>query len=178
MPQWAIFLRGVNVGGRNRLKMKDLCSHLESAGCEGVSSYIQSGNLVLSSKLRSARAISTQVQKAILEVAELDIEVHSMPAQKLSEALAECPFDVVDAAGKTLHFFFMKNAPKPENFDRLQCLAADTEELSLIGSTLYLYAPDGIGRSKVAASIEKTLGVTGTGRNLNTILAMKKLMAE
>jgi uncharacterized protein (DUF1697 family) len=76
-----------------------------------------------------------------------------------------------------LHFFFLESTPEKPNMDELANAKSDSEEYRLIKSVFYLYAPDGIGRSKLAAKVEQALGVQVTARNWNTVsklIAMAK----
>ena len=95
------------------------------------------------------------------------------------KAISNCPYMFVDgkeSEGKAVHFYFCSSAPEMnlETQKQLEQLCADSEQYTLIDSVFYLYAPKGIGRSKLAAKAESILGVDTTARNLNTV---RKLLA-
>ena len=94
---------------------------------------------------------------------------------ELEEAVENNPFKTVD--GKALHFFFLESHPKTPDLGGLRALKSNSEEFRLNKKVFYLYTPDGVGRSKLAAKVEKSLGVPVTARNWNTVsklLAMVK----
>ena len=167
MNRYIILLRGVNVGGNNILPMKELKSLLEDNGFKNVTTYIQSGNLVLQGdkcpEKRIADLIESQFgfRPAVLSLTESEFKL----------AMTNCPYQGFE--GKFVHFYFCKEAPKIDK-TKLLALTTETECYELIDNVFYLHAPDGIGRSKLVANIESCLGVPATGRNLNTI---KKLIS-
>jgi uncharacterized protein (DUF1697 family) len=169
---YVALFRGINVGGKNILPMKDLVGILESMGCEIVKTYIQSGNAVFQLKGDKTKKIAEEISSKILESHGFEAKVHLMTIDELSDAVENNPFKKVE--GKSLHFFFLTSAPAKPNLDDLTKLKSDSEKFKLHNNIFYLYAPDGIGRSKLAAKVEKALGVPATARNWNTV---SKLMA-
>lgn len=171
MNTYIALFRGINVGGNNILPMKELAGLLQQLGCEKVQTYIQSGNVVLQTEQARdelAEAISAKVAKVrgfcpnvlLLEIAELET------------AATSNPFPTAD--GKALHLFFMGAVPANPDLEKLTALRSPTEDFQLKQNVFYLYAPDGIGRSKLAAKVENCLGVPTTARNWNTV---SKLLA-
>lgn len=162
MNTYIALLRGINVGGKNPLSMKELKSLLESDGFKKVSTYIQSGNVVLQSNTDPESAMEGLIQSAfgfspeilILSEVEFELSVKNNPFREYE--------------GKFVHFYYCKNAPKIDP-TKLQKFISETETYELSGNVFYLHAPKGIGRSKLVANIESCLGVPATGRNLNTI---------
>lgn len=162
MSTFVVLLRGINVGGKNLLPMKEFKIALALAGFEDCKTYIQSGNIVLS----SAKNPEKQIAALILNQFGLRSDVLALSSDAFNVSVANNPYKEFE--GKTVHFYFCKTAPKP-NYSKLDALAQETERYELAGNVLYLLAPNGIGRSKVVAGIEACLGVTATGRNLNTV---------
>lgn len=164
------FFRGINVGGNNILPMKSLSVLLENNGYQNVKTYIQSGNVVFNANKSKASTISELINKEFgftPKVLILDFE-------ELKKAVSNSPFKLIDGQepeGKTVHFYFCDSKPKmnPEIHNQLKKLSSNFEQFDLIGSVFYLYAPNGIGRSKLAAKIEAILGVDTTARNMNTV---------
>ena len=170
MNTYIILLRGVNVGGKNILPMKELKAVLESNGFEGVQTYIQSGNIVLNSSDNPESKVGSLIQKTFgfttkvlaITISEFELSICNNPYQNFE--------------GKFVHFYFCKNTPKANSSIKLRNLAVEKERYELVGNVFYLQAPNGIGRSKIVASIEACLGVSATGRNLNTINKLSEII--
>ncbi|GGB77776.1 DUF1697 domain-containing protein [Henriciella pelagia] len=179
MNQWVVFLRGVNVGGNNKLPMKPLRDAMEAAGFEDVQTYIQSGNIVFRSSHASADAVGKAVTKLIEGAFGFAPRSHVRSADQLSRAIADNPFATkAQNDPKTVHVFFLAEAPGHKaDLDAIYDLRAKSERTELIDDVFYLYAPDGIGRSKLVAQIEKWIPVPMTERNLRTVLAVHAMAA-
>lgn len=161
-------LRGVNVGGNNRLPMKTLVSILEGLGCGNVRTYIQSGNAVYEGSA-SANDISARIKEAV----GFRPHVFVMTAAALKKAAAANPFRK-DAAtnGKSVHLFLLDGAPKAEAVEALGALKRPREDFAISGRSLYLHTPEGLADSKIAERVDRILGLTTTARNWNTIEAL------
>ncbi|PHS01750.1 MAG: hypothetical protein COA78_22355 [Blastopirellula sp.] len=162
MKTYLILLRGVNVGGKNLLPMKELRSVLESGGFADVRTYIQSGNVVLQSASQPEKTVQALLESEF----GLTPEIHVLTEKKFHLSVTNNPYQ--EHEGKFVHFYFCKNKPKA-NTAKLEQLAATTENYQIIDNVFYLHAAHGIGRSKLAANVEACLGVSTTARNLNTI---------
>ena len=168
MNTYIILLRGVNVGGKNILPMKELKALLESGGFKNVKTYIQSGNIVLMSTKNPESDIGALIQAKF----GFTPEVLVLSTRELDSLVSNNPYQ--EKEGELVHFYFCKEAPKV-NSTKLEALASDTEHYEIVGNVFYLHAPNGIGRSKLVASIKTCLGVSTTGRNLNTINKLQEL---
>ncbi len=161
METFVALFRGINVGGNNILPMKELKCILEENSCHNPKTYIQSGNVVFDSEKPPEN-----INLLIEEKYGFKPEVLIIKEKEFLELVSGNPYS--STIGKQIHFYFCKDTPNA-NVERLDELKSETESWSINGKVLYLCAPDGIGRSKLAANIEKCLGVAGTGRNLNTV---------
>jgi uncharacterized protein (DUF1697 family) len=159
--------RGINVGGKNILPMRELKSLLENLGLRNVKTYIQSGNVVFQIKQGKSNKIVEKIRLQILKNYNFKPKVLLLDLADLHYAIDNNPFETKD--GKALHFFFLASHPESPDLERLFAIKSDSEEFKLIRNIFYLYAPDGIGRSKLAAKVEQYLGVPVTARNWNTI---------
>lgn len=177
MSVYVALLRGINVGGRNTLPMRDLRSILTQLGCTEVSSYIQSGNVVFRSR-RTRGTLSRQVSAAILQRFGFQPFVLVMPGAKLLSIATANPYADEAQDPKTVHVLFLAETPNDPDFDRIHELQSPTERFALGDSAFYLYAPDGIGRSRLAGALEKLLGVPTTGRNWKTVRRLVAMVAE
>ncbi len=154
-------LRGINVGGTGKLPMADLRSILQSLGAQDVQTYIQSGNAVFSGSLR-AEDISTAVEKAF----GFRPRCMVLSADTLRAATRANPFEVTDP--KEMHLFFLERQPQIDP-DTLSPDANGVERWHLGDKVFYLYSPGGLSKSKLAARLERRLGVAATARNWNTV---------
>lgn len=169
-------LRGINVGGKNSLPMRELVEIFHSMSCENVQTYIQSGNVVFQSKKNWGEAEAEELRRNISLKKGFAPHVVILGERDLLKAIEKSPFQVVD--GKALHFFFLDSKPKQPNLERLAKLKAASEEFSLVEKVLYLRAPNGIARSKLAPAVESTLGVPTTARNLNTVEKLASMLEK
>lgn len=164
--------RGVNIGGKNILPMKNLVVILENIGCKKVKTYIQSGNAVFQTVKNETTKLAEKISSRVLESHGFKPKVLLLDISELEEAIENNPFETEN--GKALHFFFLDTLPKQPDLEQLTSVKSTTEEFKLDKKVFYLYAPDGVGRSKLAAKVEHALGVPVTARNYNTV---NKLMA-
>ncbi len=171
MNTYVILLRGVNVGGKNKLPMAALRELMLDHGYCRVRTYIQSGNIVASSESSPPPALCSIVQAAF----GFTPAVLVMTRDDYLQAIAENPF--ADENGKSIHLFFSAQPCRPD-LPRMERLQSTSERFQLGDKLCFLYAPDGIGRSKLAAAMESCLGVATTARNLNTVAKLREMLLE
>lgn len=169
MRTWVALFRGINVGGNNILPMKDLVATLENAGAQDVETYIQSGNAVFSSKGTDASLLSDRIRGAIEEGHGFEPRVLLLGSEEVERAVRSNPFPEAESDPKTLHVYFLASSPERPDLDALERIKGDRERFVLEDGVFYLHAPDGVGRSKLAANAEKLLGVPTTARNWRTV---------
>ena len=184
MPVVICLLRGVNVGGNCKIKMDMLRSLCESLGAENPQTYIQSGNVVFKIKERNLKSLARKIEDAIENKVGFRPDIILRTVSDLTSTLAKNPF----AKRRDLHpgkllITFLAEEPAATALKELAKIETDPEEMKIIGREVYVYFPDGMGRSKFPwTRIGKILGSTGTGRNWNTaskLLEMaKKLEAS
>lgn len=171
-------LRGINVGGRNKLPMKALVPIFEAAGCQGVRTYIQSGNVVFSAPSPAGQRVPEKVAAAILEQFGLRVPVILRTASELGAILHTNPFLGVDPGGRSLHVAFLADQPTPENIAQLDPSRSPPDEFAVIGREIYLRFPNGTARSKFTTTYFDTrLGTTSTVRNWRTVLNLAEMSA-
>jgi uncharacterized protein (DUF1697 family) len=168
--------RGINVGGKNMLPMKELVGILDELGFVNVRTYIQSGNVVLQSRKEVTPRVAAEIGRRVSERKGFEPTIVILSEAALQSAAQNNPFPTDD--GKALHFFFLGTASKRPNLERLEALRAGSEAFELRGSVFYLHAPAGIGRSKLASNVEQALGVPVTARNWNTVAKLLTMAAE
>jgi len=175
MTTWVALLRGINVGGTGILPMKVLVDNLTALGMKNVRTYIQSGNVVFDYPRRSAERVADDIGDKIYGEHGFRPFVLAMRRADLEAAIAGNPFPKAERDPKSLHLFFLASPPSAD-MKRLNEITSPTERFALVDKVLYLYAPDGIGRSKLAARVEKLLGVPATARNWRTVTKVRDLM--
>lgn len=171
-------LRGVNVGGKHSLPMKELVAILESLGCRNVRTYIQSGNAVFQHKPADAKKLASKATAAIDKKFGFAPQVQVLEANQLEKIVKANPFPEAVDDPKSLHVWFLSEKPTKSNLAALDDLRTKSEQFELRGTTFYLHAPDGIGRSKLAAAVERHLGVAGTTRNWRTVGAILRIACD
>ncbi len=178
MPRQIVLLRAINLGARNRVAMPELRELLEDAGFEDVRTYVQSGNVVLSSGLTPDR-VARRCEQAIADRLRLQIEVVTRTREELAEVVARDPLGKVATNPKRYQVTFLSDKPDAEVVDRLTAAAVAPEQVAHIGREVYAWHPDGVGRSKLAALLTgKGLGVSATSRNWTTVTALLALADE
>ena len=177
MQTWIALFRGINVGGNNVIKMADLKALCGTLGLEGAQTYIQSGNLVFRSN-QDAVQLRQALKSTVHEHAGFEPNVICFPADHLKKAMESNPFSEGEADPKSLHLYFLDEVPSsPDLVSLKQYAKPDSEQFRLLDDVFYLHAPEGIGRSKLAASAEKALGVGATARNWRTVLKLSEMAA-
>ena len=174
-------LRGVNVGGHNRVKMDDLKKLCTSLKLCDPQTYVQSGNIVFKTDERDLAKLTKNIEAAIHKKFGFQSDVILRSAKDLREVIANNPFakrkDI--HPGKLLVTFFSAD-PGEAARKQARAIPCDPEEIFVEGREAYIYFPNGAGRSKLNWSlIPKTLKVQGTARNWNSVtklLAMAEKM--
>jgi uncharacterized protein (DUF1697 family) len=180
MPVVISMLRGVNVGSHKRIKMDALRRVYEALKFENVRTFIQSGNVIFRTKEKKLPALAKKIQAAIDGEFGFRVEVILRSTDELRRAIAANPFakrrDV--EPGKLL-ISFLDAEPGADARATLQRLKDYPEELHLKGRELYIYFPDGAGKTKLPwSSLEKLFKVNGTARNLNSAIKMLAIAEE
>lgn len=178
MTVYVSLLRGVNVGGKNKLPMKDLVVVLEKLGLRGVETYIQSGNVVFESRPLKESTLESRIQDAIENEFGFGPDVCVRDADALNQAVAGNPFPKADADPTAVHLTFLAKVPKDVDTEALAALAGPKEKYVLDGRVFYLFAPDGYHKSKLATKLERTLGVSATSRNWRTVRKLQEMIAS
>ncbi|MEX0726480.1 MAG: DUF1697 domain-containing protein [Planctomycetaceae bacterium] len=175
MSIYIALFRGINVGGRNSLPMKELTSILEELGATGVKTYIQSGNVVFASREKNTKRLAGKIGAEIKNRRGFEPAVLLLTSDDLKSAIEANPFPETEGDPKSLHLGFLDTAPNKPDLKKLDELKANGERFQLIGKVFYLHAPNGVGRSKLAANVERLLGVTMTDRNWRTVCKLSEL---
>lgn len=164
MTTYIALFRAINVAGKQLLPMPSLRALMEGMGLEDVRSYIQSGNVVFRSD-GDIVALVDEIADAVMSEHGFKPQLLLLDAGTFVRAVKVAPF----AIDKSLHICFLLTPVSHPDLERLEALKSASESFELLGEQFYLYAPDGVGRSRLVPQIEKALGVAATGRNGNTV---------
>jgi uncharacterized protein (DUF1697 family) len=169
--------RGINVGGSGVLRMRDLVETLESIDLKDVKTYIQSGNVAFRCSEEDTTRVSVGIGAAIRERFGFEPQVLVLKPEEIRRALEANPFPEGESEPKTLHLSFLASVPDRPDLKALGDLKKDSERFALKDRVFYLHAPEGVGRSKLAANIERLLGVPVTSRNWRTVTKVMELVS-
>lgn len=177
MMTYISLFRGINVGGNHQVKMTELRALHETLGFQNVTTYIQSGNVVFTADETETGLLARRIEDTFALKFGFQSGVIVRSAAELAETIVHNPFPqhALDAP-KFLLVVFLASQPEPTALEMLRQAYSGPEEFQLNGQELYIFYPDGSGRSKFTLPlIEKRLGTAGTGRNWNTVLQLRTL---
>jgi len=178
MTAMICLLRGVNVGGHNQIKMEALRVLCESLKLRKAQTYIQSGNVVFQIKEGDATKLAARIESAIEKKHGFRPDVILRSTHEMRDVIARNPFaNRKGIEPNKLAVMFLAREPETSVQDAVRKIKPDVEELHLIGRELYIYFPDGMGRSKLVPLLAKALKNSGTARNWNTVVKLLE-MAE
>ena len=178
MLTYIALFRGINVGGKNVVPMRALKTLLENLGLQQVRTYIQSGNVVFQSQEEEPSQLSANIGTAVEKSYGFAPKVLVLGVEALEQAVAANPFKEAEAEPKSLHVGFLDSVPLSPDLEKLESIRKNNERFALLGKLFYLHAPDGIGRSKLAANAERLLGVPMTDRNWRTVTKIMAMVIE
>ena len=178
MNTYIALFRGINVGGKNLLPMNELVVLLEDIGTRNIKTYIQSGNVIFQSVEKNIVQLSKRLTIEIKKRHGFEPYVLILGLDEIEKAMAENPFPEAETDPSSLHLGFLAFTPKSPDLKKLDGLKKESERFHLTDNVFYLHAPEGVGRSKLAASTEKLLGVPMTDRNWRTVCKIREMAKE
>ena len=178
MPTFVSLFRGINVGGHQAIRMDELKDLYESLGFKDVVTYIQSGNAVCTSDDADLAQLPRQIEDGFAQKFGFQVKVIVRTSAELREIIANNPFQNQHMKeSKWVVVLFLASRPESTAQEDLQKTYVGPEEFRVIGQEVYIYYPNGIGRSKLSLTfLKKKLKTIGTGRNWNTILQLQKMI--
>jgi uncharacterized protein (DUF1697 family) len=173
---YVALLRGVNVGGKNRLPMKDLASIFEEAGCSDVRTYIQSGNVVFEARATTAERLPALVSGLIVERFGFRAPVILRTVGELERILRENPLVSPSTEAEALHVMFLAEAPRASAVSGLDAKRSPPDTFAVVGREIYLCCPNGLARTKLTNQYFDTrLATVSTTRNWRTVSKLAEL---
>ena len=174
MVTYIALLRGINVSGHNMIKMDELKRVLGELDFTGIRTYIQSGNIVFGSNSDVPAVLAAGIAGKIRERFGFEVPVVIRTLQELDTISKSNPFlrDGNLDAGK-MHVTFLPELPDPERTEKIMEYNFPPDEFAINGKEIYLYCPDGYGRTKLTPQFfESKLKISTTTRNWKTILTL------
>jgi uncharacterized protein (DUF1697 family) len=169
-------LRGINLGGKNKLAMQSVVRIFAAAGCSEVRTYIQSGNIVFNAPARVVQTLAKKISAHIASDFGLDVPVVLRSADELSAAIEANPFIAQGKDADHLHLALLAGVPSPAKLSALDPARSPGDEFVLHGRDLYLYLPNGVAKTKLTnAYLDAKLGTVSTFRNWRTVLKLLEL---
>lgn len=178
--KWLVFLRAVNVGGRNLVPMARLRQILEEVGFTEVVSYLQSGNILLCSEKLNQPEIENLISERIAQAFSVQVDVFARKAESALDWLEENPFQNPELyPGDKVGIALLPEIPDHEKIGKLGTQDGSQDKFIVKGSVMYLYCPEGFGKTKLtSALIESRLKLRTTVRNRKTIEALSKMISN
>ncbi len=177
MRAYVALLRGVNVAGHARVSMEELRKCFESQGLEKVRTYIQSGNVVFEHKIANVSGLVEKIENGIKAVFGLDVRVIIRTRAEMSRVIENTPFRAEEH--DKAHLTFLSAEPKDVSTRELEAVKDKAEKFLVSGREVYLYCPNGYGRSKLSNSFfERKLKVSATTRNWRTVNVLYKMISD
>jgi len=179
MNTYIALLRGINVSGKNIIRMQDLSQILTEKGLSNVCTYIQSGNVIFRSDQISAFELSREIEMWIMSEFHYKIDVIVQKHEELISVRNSNPFAAENPDPGNIYVVFLKSVPAEKNIRLLENKNFTGESWKLGKGVIYLYARCGYGKSKLNNNlIEKILDVRATARNWKTLLELIELSGK
>ena len=182
-------LRGINLGGRNKVAMADLRGLVSELGHADVSTYIQSGNVLFTAAADAdTAALAAGLTRAIADKLGVSSPVVVVSREELAQIVAANPFPA-EPDPRRVHAVVLSEPPWPDLAVKLDAAraksaaASEADQVLAIGRTLYLHTPAGYGRSVLAEALLRVVsspksGATGTARNWATMTKLLELAGD
>ncbi len=175
---YVALLRGVNVGGKNKIAMAALRSMFEAAGHTDVATYIQSGNVVFRTA-SAGKTIAPAIEAAIVAETGLRISVIVVSLIDLDQLVHDNPFAGDEYNGSKVYTVALNARPSRAAIGKLDPNRSPPDRFVVVGSAVFLDLPNGAGRTKLTIDyLERTLAIRATARNRNTIETLHRMAHE
>ncbi|WP_269930075.1 DUF1697 domain-containing protein [Aminobacter sp. HY435] len=177
MTVFVALFSGINVGGNRIVKMAELKTFFEKLGFTDVATYIQSGNVVFRGE-GDAAGVTARLEQAFEQHWGFRSRIMVRDAEWFERLVAENPYPEVAGDHTKLHAYALERVPTAEEVAPLTARGTGPERFTVRGDVLYLHAPDGLGKSKLAEVLPRVLKVPGTARNWRTVLTLLEMAAK
>lgn len=169
--RFVALLRGINVSGQKSIKMADLKNMFEASGFQNVRTYVQSGNVVFDYMDIEISELCKVVESLIKDTFGFDVSVIILESNELDAIVNNNPFiKEPEIEHDKLHITFLSELPDDLAVLKLEVKKEDNEKFLIDKKAIYLYCPNGYGRTKLTNTVfERKLKTTATTRNIKTV---------
>jgi uncharacterized protein (DUF1697 family) len=176
MKKYIALLRGINVSGQKKIKMTELKSLFEKLNFQNVETYIQSGNIIFSSKENSVKTLERKINAGIKNKFGFEVHTFVITSKEIRDVLINNPFVKKNKDTERLYVTFLSEQPLKEKIQNLNSSDFSPEEYQIVGNIIYLHLPNGAGKAKLNNNFfENKLKVNSTTRNWKTINTLSEL---
>jgi len=177
MNTYIVLLKGINVGGHKKVPMAELRESLTKSGFQNVQSYIQSGNVLLQSKIGDISTIEIGIEKTIKDDFGFEVSVLVKTRQELHCIFDNSPFEEVKK--KASYFMMLHDCPNEDLVKEASEKVYENEDYKIINDCIYYYNEKGLGKAKFNVNFfERKFKTFATARNYNTMVKLLSLSAE
>lgn len=178
MNTYVALLRGINVGGKNIVKMEVLKRILSSLGFQNVTTYIQSGNVIFDAKTIKADKLSKVIKDELIKELGFEVEVFVLEGQEYKKIISNNPFKLHNnIEDEALYVSILSGEPNAEKINEVTAYKSNTDDIKIIGKTAYVFCSDGYSEAVFNNKfLEKKLGVLSTTRNLKTVNKLTNML--
>lgn len=183
MPTYLALFRGINVSGKKIIKMEGLRNLMEASGYGNAATFIQSGNVIFESSVKSKYKLSESIEAMIKDHYGFDVTVFVLDSKDVLKAVDRNPFiaqrEPEGAGSKKLYVTFLSEEPSLENMEKLRQAAIGDDIIELVDDVLYFKLETKASESKLSNNlIENKLKVKATTRNWNTTLKLLEMLEK
>ncbi|MGI4790880.1 MAG: DUF1697 domain-containing protein [Janthinobacterium lividum] len=179
LETYVALLRGINVGGKNKLPMKDLADICSEVGCCDVMTYIQSGNVIFQAEAGVAAGLPQKITAQITERFGYRIPVIIRTAAQIKAVLLNNLFLAQGVSEDTLHVMFLADLPSSDQVSALDPNRSTPDTFIVQGQEIYLHLPNGVADTKlINAYFDAKLATTCTSRNWKTVTKLLAMMQK
>jgi len=176
---YVALLRGINVGGKHVLPMKDLAAIFNEAKCSGVRTFIQSGNVLFTASADHCAKLPVLLAKKIEQRFGFAAPIIVRNRDEMAQVVGENPFLKHGLPEERLHVYFLADQPSAAAVKSLDPNRSAPDEFRVVGRHIYLHTPNGMGRSKLtSAYFDSKLATICTARNWATVNTLLQMMQE
>ncbi|MGA2905413.1 MAG: DUF1697 domain-containing protein [Candidatus Korobacteraceae bacterium] len=175
---YVAMLRGINVGGKHVLPMKQLAEMFVEARCANVRTYIQSGNVIFTASPKVIKGLPALLKKKIEERFGFSVPVVLRNREELAQAARSNPLLKAGLPEQTLHVYFLADVPTADAVKALDPHRSAPDAFHVSGREVYLHLPNGMARTKLTnAYFDSKLSTIATARNWATVLKLLEMMS-
>ncbi|MHC4535797.1 MAG: DUF1697 domain-containing protein [Planctomycetota bacterium] len=176
MKTWIALLKGINMVGKHKMRMKDLVALLEGLNARDVKTYRGSGNAVFRHRGKIAARLAKRISAAVGNAYEFEPIVMLLETEELARIIADNPFPEAESEPGSLVVGFLTAVPEQPDWEAFEEVRRKSERFALHGDVFYFYAPEGFHLSKIGPWLKRSLrGVDGTGRTWGSVVKVMEM---